>query len=295
LGKRIAILFIGILLVLLGRGLFYYRGFYIAPPSEMPSYEQIVAPLEPSTEYSDVYERGEGTVLLDLAHDNAFDIEELDVLISRLISRNMTVEFLSAEDGLEEELSEAGAFIIVCPQGEFTKEERETVEAFVNNGGKLLLIADPTRPSRINSISLKFDLIFEPDYLYNLEENDANFRNIFITEFEESEVTQGLEKIALYTAGSITSANITGSIAFVDQNTFSSLIETRKELSPMALASESKVLAVYDLTFVTEPYNGILDNNKLISNIANWLASPAEEEEVEEEEEEEEPEEEVAE
>jgi len=261
----------------------------------MPSYEQIVAPLEPSTEYSDVYERGEGTVLLDLAHDNAFDIEELDVLISRLISRNMTVEFLSAEDGLEEELSEAGAFIIVCPQGEFTKEERETVEAFVNNGGKLLLIADPTRPSRINSISLKFDLIFEPDYLYNLEENDANFRNIFITEFEESEVTQGLEKIALYTAGSITSANITGSIAFVDQNTFSSLIETRKELSPMALASESKVLAVYDLTFVTEPYNGILDNNKLISNIANWLASPAEEEEVEEEEEEEEPEEEVAE
>ena len=277
MGKRIAILFIGILLVLLGRGLFYYRGFYIAPPSEMPSYEQIVAPLEPSTEYSDVYERGEGTVLLDLAHDNAFDIEELDVLIARLISRNMTVEFLSAEDGLEEELSEAGAFIIVCPQGEFTKEERETVEAFVNNGGKLLLVADPTRPSRINSISLKYDLIFEPDYLYNLEENDANFRNIFIAEFEESEVTQGLEKIALYTAGSITSANCT---AFVDQNTFSSLIETRKELSPMALTSESKVLAIYDLTFITEPYNGILDNNQLISNIASWLASPAEEEEV---------------
>ena len=277
MGKRIAILFIGILLVLLGRGLFYYRGFYIAPPSEMPSYEQIVAPLEPSTEYSDVYERGEGTVLLDLAHDNAFDIEELDVLIARLISRNMTVEFLSAEDGLEEELSEAGAFIIVCPQGEFTKEERETVEAFVNNGGKLLFIADPTRPSQINSISLKFDLIFEPDYLYNLKENDANFRNIFITEFEESEVTRGLKKIALYTAGSITSANCT---AFVDQNTFSSLIETRKELSPMALTSESKVLAIYDLTFITEPYNGILDNNQLISNIASWLASPAEEEEV---------------
>jgi len=296
LGKRIAILLVAILLVLLGRGLFYYRGFYIAPPSEMPSYEYIVAPLEPSTEYSDVYERGEGTVLLDLAHDNAFDVEELNVLTRRLISRGLTIELLSTENDLEEELSEANAFIIVCPQEKFSKEERETINAFVNNGGKLLLIADPTRPRRINSISLKFDLIFEPDYLYNLEENDANFRNIFITEFEESEVTQGLEKIALYTAGSITSANITGSIAFVDQNTFSSLIETRKELSPMALASESKVLAVYDLTFITEPYNGILDNNKLISNIANWLASPAEEEEeVEEEEVEEEPEEEVVE
>ena len=281
MGKRIAILFIAILLVLLGRGLFYYRGFYIAPPSEMPSYEQIVAPLEPSTEYSDVYERGEGTVLLDLAHDNAFDVDELNVLTSRLISRGLTIELFGAGDDLEEELSEAGAFIIVCPQEEFTKEERKIAEEFVSNGGKLLLIADPSRRSEINSISLKFDLIFEPDYLYNLEENDANFRNIFITEFKESEITKDLEKIALYTVGSITSANITYSIAFGDQNTFSSLIETRKELSPMALANESKVLAIYDLTFITEPYNGILDNNKLISNIANWLATPAEEEEEE--------------
>ena len=292
MGKRIAILLIAILLVLLGRWLFYYSGFYIAPPSEMPDYEQIVAPLEPSTEYSDEYEQGKGTVLLDLAHDNAFDVEELNVLTSRLISRGLTIELLGTENDLEEELSEVDGFIIVCPQGEFTKEERETVEEFVNNGGKLLLIADPTRSGEINSISLKFSLIFEPDYLYNLKENDANFRNIFITEFRENEITKGLEKIALYTAGSITSANCT---AFVDQNTFSSIIETRKELSPMALTNESNVLAIYDLTFITEPYNGILDNNKLISNIADWLAIPAVEKEVEEEEVEEEPEEEVAE
>lgn len=282
MGKRIAALLITILLVLLGRGLFYYRGFYIAPPSEMPSYEQIVAPLEPSTDYTDEYEQGEGTVLLDLAHDSAFGVEELNVLTSQLISRGLTIEFFSVGDDLEEELSEANAFIVVCPQEKFSKEERETVEEFVSSGGKLLLIADPTRPSKINSISLKFGLIFEPDYLYNMKENDANFRNIFIAEFKESEITKDLEKIALYTAGSITSANCT---AFVDQNTFSSLIETRKELSPMALANGSKVLAIYDLTFITEPYNGILDNNKLISNIANWLASPIEEEKEEQEEE----------
>jgi len=59
------------------------------------------------------------------------------------------------------------------------------------------------------------------------------------------------------------------------------VIETRKGLSPIALAQESKVPAVYDLTFITEPYNGILDNNQLISNIANWMASPAKETESE--------------
>jgi len=57
------------------------------------------------------------------------------------------------------------------------------------------------------------------------------------------------------------------------------LVETRKKLSPIALAEESKVLAISDLTFMSEPYNGALDNNRLISNIADWLATPIEEEE----------------
>lgn len=156
------------------------------------------------------------------------------------------------------------------------------MDEFVNNGGKLLLIADPTRHGKMNSISLRFGLVFESDYLYNMKENDTNFRNIFVTEFKANEITKGLEKIVLYTAGSITSAD--GGIAFVDQNTFSSIIETRKRLSPIAQAKESKVLAIYDLTFMTEPYNGILDNNQIISNIADWLAGPVEEEVGEEEE-----------
>jgi len=307
--KRIAIVLIGIIVVVLGRGFFYYSGFYQAPPSELPSYEHIAVPAAPSTEFSDVYEKGEGIILIDLAHDNAFDKEELNVLILRLVSRGLTIKFLSAEDSLkrellgkieeeeplgeeeeeleeelpgeeeeekeedlEEELPVPGAFIIVCPQWEFSKEEGETIDEFVNDGGKLLLIADPTRSSQINSISLQFGLIFESDYLYNMKENEINYRNIFVAEFKETELTKNIEKIALYTAGSISSADC--GIAFVDQNTFSSLIETRQRLSPMAQAEESKVLAIYDLTFMTEPYNGILDNNQLIANIADWLASP---------------------
>ncbi len=270
---RIAIVLAGIIIVVLGRGLFFYSGFYSAPPSELPSYEHIVIPPAPTTEFSDVYEEGEGTILIDLAHDNAFDVEELNVLILRLISRGVTIKLLNPGDDLEKELPEADAFIIVCPRLEFSKEENETIDEFVNNGGKLLLIADPTRRSQINSLSLKFALIFEADYLYNMTENEINYRNILVTEFKENPISKNLEKIALYTVGSISSVD--GGIAFVDENTFSSVIESRKRLSPIALAQEAKVLAIYDLTFITEPYNGILDNNQLISNIADWLAIPA--------------------
>ena len=292
---RVAIVLILAFIVLLGKEFFYYRGSYSPPPDETPSYEHVVVPPEPSNDFSDNYTEGEGTVLIDLAHDNAFDVEELSVLTLRLISRGLTVEFLKerdklgekllgeeelGEEGLEENLEEdleeeefpvADAFIVVCPQ-EFSKDEEEAVEEFVDDGGKLLLIDDPTRPDKMNSLSLGFGLIFELDYLYNMKEYETNYRNIFVSEFRENEITGKLEKIAFYTAGSISSDNC--SIAFVDQNTLSSLIETRKGLSPMALASESRVLAIHDLTFITEPYNGILDNNRLISNIADWLAGP---------------------
>ncbi len=289
--KRIIIVVVAILVPFLGRGLFFYSGLHSVPPGEMPSYENIAVPLAPATEYSDVYEQGEGTILVDLAHDNFFDIEELGVLTSRLVSRGLTIDFFDKDDDkddLEERLSEVVALIVVCPQDEFSREDREVVDSFVDDGGKLLLIADPTRPSQISSVSLPFGLIFESDYLYNMHENDANYRNIFVTEFKESEIAKDLARIALYAAGSITSND--GGLAFGDENTLSSVIETRTRLSPIAQASESKVLAVYDLTFMTEPYNGILDNNRLISNIADWLATPVEDKEPKGEEEEKEPE-----
>lgn len=310
---RASVVLAGILIVLLGRGLFFYSGFYTPPPSEMPGYEHIAVPPAPTTEFIDsISENISETVLIDLAHENNFEVEELNVLMLRLISRDLGVEFFRAEDDLEEallgeaavdeeeepdeaavneekegeeeleeELVVPNAFIVVAPQKEFSSEEKETINEFVENGGKLLLIADPTRRSQINSLAIDFGLIFEPDYLYNMTEYEINYRNIFITEFEENEITESLKKIALYTAGSISSAD--QGIAFVDQNTYSSLLETRKRLSPLALAEESKVLAISDLTFMTEPYNGALDNNKLISNIADWLAHPAEEEREEEE------------
>ncbi|MFC2006465.1 hypothetical protein ACFLVG_05910 [Chloroflexota bacterium] len=321
--KRGGVVLIGVLIVALGRGLFFYNGFYSAPPSDTPGFEYVVVPPAPITEFSDIHEEGEGIILIDSAHDNAFNKEELNVLLLRLVSRGSTIKFLSEEDDLktellgeeeeeelEEELEEepldgevveegtlseeqevpekplaeeeeeeklppADAFIVVCPQLEFSKDEVETVDEFLDNGGKLLLVADPTRYDSINSLSINFGLIFESDYLYNMKENENNYRNIFIAEFKENKLTEGLKKIVFYTAGSISSAN--SSIAFVGENTFSNVVETRSKLSPIVLAQDSKVLAIYDLTFMTEPQNGILDNNRLISNVADWLMSLAEE------------------
>ncbi len=190
------------------------------------------------------------------------------------------------------EQQDALAMVIIAPREPFSEEDLDAIKDFVEKGGRLLLIGDPTRPSEINRLTVLYGLIFEDDYLYNLKDNGGNFRNVFFSEFKENKITDNMQEVVLFTTGSISSDD--RGIAFGDEDTRSSLITSADSFSPLALARGSRVLAVYDLTFMTEPYNSLLDNNRLISNIANWLADlpnvlPAEEEEeeppVEEEEE----------
>ncbi len=282
---RIAVVLLGIVVLLVGRGCYFYSGYYSPPATAVPAYGDIIVPPAPATEFpEEVVPAKEMAVLIDLTRNNDFALEELNVLMLQLISRGVTINLLDMEDELETELSsDVGAFVIVSPMREFSKQEKESLHEFLDNGGRLLLIADPIRRDSINKLSLEFGLIFEPGYLYNMTEYETNYRNIFVTDFKDSEITRGLKQVVFYTAGSISSAD--GGIAFVDENTYSSQIESRTRLSPMAMANNAKVLGIYDLTFMTEPYNRSLDNNRLIANIADWLAGAADELEAEEEEE----------
>ncbi|MBI4304455.1 MAG: hypothetical protein HY665_09000 [Chloroflexi bacterium] len=294
---RTVIVIAGIAVVVLGRGLFFFKGSYTPPTTEMPTYEQVIVSPAPIYQFSDnVSENAGKTVLIDLAHGNNFEMEQINGLLQRLIARGMAVRLLNDGDNLKKELlgeekkTETAdekeksatenqtkkvkplpdALVVISPEDEFNKEEKDAIDEFVDNGGRLLLINDPGRGSSINEIALEFGLIFESDYLYNQKENEINFRNIYVTEFKDNDITKNLKKIVLYVSGSISSAD--AGIAFVDQNTHSSVIESRKRLSPMALAEKSKVLAVNDLSFVTEPYSAAFDNNRLVANIADWIA-----------------------
>ncbi len=120
---------------------------------------------------------------------------------------------------------------VILPNAPFSREEANLVEQFVlRKGGKLLLIADPTRRNEINSLAERFGIAFQPDYLYNTVDYELNFQNIFIRHFQADEITRELEQIALYTAGSIKSA--TPGLGFTDGNTRSSMFESVEPFYP---------------------------------------------------------------
>lgn len=219
-------------------------------------------------------------ILIDNSHDNAFKGEELTILLSEIVSRNHTARYFEAdkkkrkdlEEELEEKLNQTEAFVVLSPQIRFTDSEIDSLRKFVENGGRLLMILDPTRAlcDSINSLAVEFGAVFGNGYLYNIEEHYGNYRNLIISDFKESNITRGLKTIVFYTASHIYSNN---QVAFTSDRTFSSEGELAKKFSPIAFVSEKGVLAIGDQTFLTEPYCYIEDNQQLVSNVADFLTS----------------------
>ena len=169
---------------------FYYQGNYSPAPSVDIPFEQIdspgVAPA-PAADLGRVQNR-EGLLVIDALHKNAFTENEVVDLTSWIANRGYDVEIIGmSENGglqlLEEKLRRADSFVVMLPQQAYSEAEADLVERFVDKGGKLLLVSDPTRPSQINALAKRFGLEFRPDYLYNTVEYDQNFRHIFPSGF----------------------------------------------------------------------------------------------------------------
>ncbi len=269
------------LLALVLPSLLFYRGIYWVTPPPRPRFEDITLSMPLSTPVAERFietTQRTGTLLIDAAHQNQYNSSELAVLLEKVLANGYAVRYFESKETekpedliarLEEKLRLVDSLVVICPWEAFTAGEMKLIRDFVNKGGKLLLIADPTRRSEINSLANQFGMSFNDDYLYNIKENDGNFRNVFIYRFKESNLTEGLKRIAFYSAASI-GPSLRG-LGFTDENTFSNLSGASEVLSPISITEDEKVLALGDFTFMMKSYNTIYDNNRLISNVADWL------------------------
>lgn len=252
----------------------FYGGIYQPPSLPFPSLENVIQPIYQTRPFTDTPLVRKGLLVIDNAHWNSFDESELGVFLDRVTARGFSVSYTglatgSREDELEEKLRLAQAYAVILPWRNFSDREVQLVKNFVNKGGRLLLVGDATRTHRVNSVSQAFGINIESDYLYNVKEHDVVFRNIYLKDFQSDELTKGLQKVVLYAASSITSEG--KGLIFSDENTFSSLRERSGRFAAAVRASEGRVVAMGDLTFMIPPYNAIYDNDQLIANLADFL------------------------
>jgi hypothetical protein len=265
-----------------GAYFYFYQGSYDPLPSEQLRTQHITPPVSSFTNSETISPVQRGTLLVDMGHSNGFSRDEISSFLNEISRRGYSLEFLELSSGgkklseggnsLAEQLRSVDSFLVIQPSRPFSNEEAALVHQFVEEkGGKLLLIADPTRNHRMNSLSKEFGITFRPDYLHNSVDYDLNFQNIYISDFKPDKLTDGLGRIALYAAGSLESAN--GGLAVADGNTQSTFVERVEPLYPMARSEQGGVVALTDLTFLIPPQSTIVNNPRLISNLADFLTT----------------------
>ena len=142
--------------------LFYFKpgSAYSPPETEMFPFEQLTVntPVNGQVQFTDSPSVGgaRGTLLVDHAHRNILLPGELTQLISRVADRGFTVEYLEPSSSssstarsaaaLNEKLAEASSLLIVSPYQSFNREEVFAVQKFLERGGRVLVVAEPSRP-----------------------------------------------------------------------------------------------------------------------------------------------------
>lgn len=237
-----------------------------------------------------------GSVVVDLAHFNDLSPVTLQPLADALAARGvglrlwlskvdpMTVEaYLDYPDQsaeLAHELADASALIIVSPFFLWSPQEIAVAERFVADGGRLLLISDPDRFGDFavvtNVVAEPFGVVFNDDYLYDTEENDANFTHFFQGEFHGQAAALDGARVAFYGGRSIGGAVIplaqSASTTLSSQRTGATGFTTVAVGGVAARGTDGRVLALSDLDVLSEPNVQRHDNRLMVELVAGFLA-----------------------
>ncbi|MFZ5877815.1 MAG: hypothetical protein ACOY0R_00440 [Chloroflexota bacterium] len=293
--KWIWIALLVFLLPIVARAAWFYPGTYSrAEKVQIPDYNAMQLPLAPlqTPQAADVDSQMEGVVVFDMTHANLFQQGEVQALTEALTARGGQVEFDMEYEMLAARLRYASAYVIVAPNSTYTGEEIRLLADFVARGGRLAVFTDATRgtlfydyntgnptqasdSNAVNPLLAPFGITINNDYLYNLAENEGNFRNVYFDQFGQADLTGDLKRVALYGTHSVKTE--TGTLLLSGgEKTFSSLTDAHNTLEGgAALSADGNVLVFGDATFLSTPYNQVADNSTLIGNIADFLLGGA--------------------
>jgi hypothetical protein len=307
--RRFLLLLAVAILLLLGPAAYRYLRYYGLPgpaAASPPAFDasNIVAVATPgASDFDDQPATGNGFVLLDQAHGNEFTAAEIAFLDARLAARGYNLLPYHGDGDLETALRPASAFAVITPLEHFSRAEIRAVAGYVARGGHLLLIGDPTRFQAyisetdfgfavnidsddlpLNDLANEFGIVYRGDYLYNTTpgETEGNYRNILVdrTGFAEHALTEGLETIVFYGSHSLETSAGAEPLIQAGPNTWSSQTRQAGDLVLAALGAQGRVLALGDITFLTDPYNRVYDNARFIVQVADFLVGPAREQQL---------------
>jgi hypothetical protein len=262
------------------------------PPPEHPAYaaDRLTIdriPAEGSvTDRLPDNESEEKVVLIDAAHQNRVDREDLQPLVEALVRRGHEIRFLTADEDIDSDLEAADAFVVADPGAPFSGAQVDQVDGFVNDGGRLLLLGEPNRQSislglfgasvstersRVTALAGRFGISFGTRYLQNMDHNDGSFRNVVVEPAPGAEI-QGVDRATTYVAAPVTTGEGETLLRTAPGTNVSG--QDASGRFPVAVTDGSgNVLAIGDASLFAERHVSIADNEAVAAHAVEFLVS----------------------
>ncbi|RXK51260.1 DUF4350 domain-containing protein [Halorientalis pallida] len=242
-------------------------------------------------------------VLIDRAHENDFDREEIEPMVDALVEQGYEVRFHggsgpggapspSAGPGssspLNQSLRGADAFVVISPDRPFTDAARRGVADFAERGGRVALLGEPTSQSpaivgifgpapqstaasQMTPLSSRFGMSLSTGYLYNMHENGNNFQNVYATAAGDGPLTEGVDRVLFDRATEVAvGGDASVALSATDRTALST---TRQQGGYPVAAVNGNVALIGDTSFLTPANYQYADNEVLIGNLAEFLVT----------------------
>lgn len=227
-----------------------------------------------------------GTVLFDRTNDDRFEPGDVGPLIRAVTDAGGDVTFTHGEAPIGEQLDGVDALVVVDPSQEYEEPEVESIQEFVADGGQLLVFGEPTRTtiqqvergaqladerSELTALGSAFGISFDTQYLYDMEHNDGNFKDIVVEPAGDHQAVDGVEMVTMYTA---TAVEVDGGTVLLE--TAPTAERSRgddRDVRPVAVqTADGSVIAVGDTRFLSDQNYDVADNEVFIERLVEFMA-----------------------
>lgn len=260
----------------------------VAAPPEQPEWDPSALDSQRLDNSGESDPEGDvGVVLIDRTHANRFHTEDVSPLVSAINDAGGEVQFTGSTGGLESELAKVDVLVVIDPAQRYDEEEVGEIRQFVRDGGHLLVLGEPNRKevqqagffvalvtvrSELAALTSPFGISFGSDYVYDMENNDGNFKNVVTSppSRTSADVVEGVGSVSMYTAATVSINR--GTVLLRTAGTAERGGETADEGYPVAVLSrDGRVLAVGDKTFLNDQYHAVADNELFVQRIVEFM------------------------
>jgi hypothetical protein len=253
------------------------------PPLEIPEYDAAALAATPPPARGEIKPSagpGRGLVVIDAAHANRMDREDIGPVVDALVRKGHRVEFTDDDESLGSQLDDAKAFVVVDPGREFPDRDVRAVQRFTDRGGHLLVAGEPTRrqmsdtggqissrESKLTTLLSAYRMSVDTQYLYNLETNGGNYRHVVADPPRNADLND-VGRVTLFTAAEVESR--TGrTLLRTARGTRRADSDTTRRY-PVAVQQEN-VLVLGDSTLMRPGRYNVGDNERFLGHVVSFL------------------------